>query len=76
MIRLKIKAFFAAIRIHIACKKALKLADKTGKKYYVAHIGKRIVVGDRKEIRKLQQLLQKRTGRRFEWKDLVIAEAS
>ena len=76
MLRLKWAAFVAAIKVRWAGRKALKLADKTGRTHYVAHVGRRIIVGDRKEICRWQQLIQKRTGKRVEWKDIVVAEAS
>lgn len=76
MLRLKFAAFVAAIKVRRAGRKALKLANDTGRTHYVAHVGRQIIVGDRKDMRRWQQLIQKRTGKRIEWKDIVIAEAS
>ena len=75
-LRLKWAAFVAAIRVRIAARRALKLANETGRVHYVAHIGRYIIVGDKKELKRWQTIIKRRTGKVLHWRDIVIAEAS
>lgn len=76
----KLHAWFVAKklahRLNKAEKKAVKLAFDTGRKHYIMRFGTRFYVGDRTETRNRINNINRITGRRFEWRKVVIAETS
>lgn len=65
-----------AIGLKKAERKAVKQAFKTGRKQYILRFGSRFFVGDRRFAKNKIQSINRITGKRFDWHNVVVAETS